>query len=102
MAYGDDFTSPMQRRIASAAIILAVLQLAYDWLVAGMMAAAPNPRLTGTSIVLAAIIILNGALLFGHSRPANHWLRVASWASIALMIAVPTALVLSAVYGFTT
>ena len=102
MAYGDDFASPMQRRIASIAIILAALQLAYGWLVAGMMAAAPNLRLTGTSIVLALIIILNGALLFCHSRPTNHWLRIASWSSIALMIAVPTALVLTAVYGFTT
>jgi hypothetical protein len=82
MAYGDDFASPMQRRIASTAIILAALQLAYGWLVAGMMAAAPNFRLTGTSIVLALIIILNGVLLFGHSRPANHWLRNASWSSI--------------------
>lgn len=102
MAYGDDFASPMQRRIASVAIILAVLELAYGWLVAGMMAAAPNPRLTGTSIALTAIIILNGALLFGHSRPTNHWLRIVSWASIALMIATPTTLVLAAIYGFTT
>ena len=97
MAYGDDFASPTQRRVASAAVTLAVLELAYWWLVAGMMGAAPNPRLTAISIVLAAVIVANGALMFGRARAPNHWLRILSMASIALMIGLPTVLVLAAI-----
>jgi len=97
MAYGNNFASPTQRRVASAAVTLAVLGLAYGWLVAGMMAAAPNTRLTATSIVLAAVIVANGTLMFGRSRPANHWLRIFSWVSIAAMIGLPTVLVLAAI-----
>ena len=97
MAYGDDFASSAQRRVASAAVLLAVLELAYCWLVAGMMAAAPNPRLTATSVMLAAIIVMNGVLLFGQRYGPNHWLRIVSLASIALMIGFPAALVLSAI-----
>lgn len=93
MAYGDDFATPTQRRMASAAVVLALLELAYGWLVAGMMAAAPNPRLTATSIILAAIIVANGALMFGRARTPVHWLRILSLASTALMIGLPTALV---------
>jgi lipoprotein signal peptidase len=97
MAYGDDLASPVQRRVAIAAVMLALLELAYGWLVAGMMAAAPNPRLTATSSVLALIIVANSVLMFGRARPASHWLRVFSPASIALMVVGPAVLVLVAI-----
>ena len=96
MAYGDDFATPTQRRVAFAAAMLALLELTYSWLVAGMMAAAPNPRLTAISILLAAMIVANGVLMFGRARALGHWLRVFSLASIALMIGLPTTLVLIA------
>jgi hypothetical protein len=96
VAYGDDIPSPSQRAVALAAVIIAFVEAAYGWLVAGMMAAAPNPRLTATSILLASIILANGALMFGRARPLGHWLRIFYLASIALMIGLPTALVLIA------
>jgi hypothetical protein len=97
VAYGDDIASSAQRPVALAAVLLAVLELAYCWLVTGMMAAAPNPRLTATSIVLAAIIAANGILLFCRRHALNHWLRILSLASIILMIGLPAALVLAAI-----
>ena len=94
MAYGDDFASPIQRRMAFAAVILALFELAYCWLIAGMMAATPNPRLTMTSSVLALIIVPNCVLMFGRARPGTHWLRVLSLVSIAAMVLGPALLAL--------
>jgi hypothetical protein len=98
VAYGDDFASSAQRWVASAAVLLAVLELAYCWLVAGMMAAAPNPRLMAISMTLAAIIVANGVLLFGRRHAPNHWLRIISLASTTLMIGLPAALALAVVW----
>ena len=98
MAYGDDFPSRAQRGTAVAAIMLAVLELAYIWLVALSMAAAPNTPLIGYTGFFAAIMAGNGAVLFGRQRPARHWLRIFSWLSIALMIVGPISLVLTVIF----
>ena len=96
MAYGDDLASPIQRRLAFVAVVLALFELAYGWLVAGMMAAAPNPRLTMMSSVLALIIVANCALIFGRARQGGHWLRALSLVSIAAMVLGPAILALLA------
>ena len=101
MAYGDDFASPTQRRVAAAAVLLAAFELACGWWAAVLMVAAPNPRLTAISVTLAVIIIANCVLMFGRKRAANHWLRIFSLAPIALMIGLPAALVLTA-HGHST
>jgi len=94
MAYGDDFASPVQRRVASTAVMLGMLEMTYVWLVAGFMAAFEIPRLMAIYSLLSASIVGNGVVMFGRARAANHWLRIFSTASIILMIGGPTVLVL--------
>ena len=97
MAYGDDFAPPMQRRLASTAMILGMFEMTYVWLVAGFMAAFEIPRLMAIYILLSTIIVGNGVIMFGRARAASHWLRVCSLVSILLVIGGPTVLVLYAI-----
>jgi hypothetical protein len=94
MAYGDNRPSPTQRNLAIAAILLAMLELGYSWLVSGMMASVPNPSLMAISSLLVVVVAGNAVLIFGAAHPAKHWLRILCASSVFVMIGMPTALLL--------
>jgi hypothetical protein len=98
MPYGDDVASPVQRRVAFAAGMLALLELAYCSLVAGIMATSLNPRVFVTLAVLVSILAGNAVLLLGGPKPLSHWLMIASIVSIGLML-TPVLLIILDPYG---
>jgi hypothetical protein len=87
MAYGDDRPSTNQRCWALATATVAIFVIAYGWLVAGMMASAPNSRLIISTGILMVIVIVNGTLLFGRPRSPSNWLRIFGLVSLGVMIA---------------
>jgi hypothetical protein len=94
MAYGDNRPSPTQRNLAIAAILLAMLELGYSWLVSGMMVSVPNPSLMAISSLLVVVVAGNAALIFGAAHPAKHWLRIFCASSIFAMIVMPSTFLL--------